>query len=99
MINYFYRNSNAGYSIKKVFNSITLHFSNKKEFYVPYNGGKFHDIIFNTIYVFMHRWKKGINHVTGDIHYCCLALPSYNTILTIHDLVLLNYNKASKFKR
>ena len=32
------------------------------------------------------KFNSDINHITGDIHFIALGLPSKNTILTIHDL-------------
>ncbi len=32
-----------------------------------------------------YKNRSNINHITGDIHYIALALPSRHTILTIHD--------------
>lgn len=38
--------------------------------------------------------KADIFHITGDIHYMALVLPSDITVLTIHDLVLLRLRKG-----
>jgi glycosyltransferase involved in cell wall biosynthesis len=35
-----------------------------------------------------------INHITGDVHYLALALPSRGLVLTIHDCALLNLLKG-----
>lgn len=40
----------------------------------------------------LFRYRKGkadIYHITGHIHYMALVLPVNNTVLTIHDLVIL----------
>ncbi|AHM58651.1 glycosyltransferase [Flammeovirgaceae bacterium 311] len=37
-----------------------------------------------------YRQKSAVNHITGDIHYIAIALPRHNTILTIHDLRILD---------
>ncbi len=40
----------------------------------------------NLWFVFKNRNRNGINHITGDINYCVLALIGCKAILTIHDL-------------
>lgn len=40
---------------------------------------------------------KGVCHITGDIHYIALFMPRKRTVLTIHDLVVLNDKSAGKF--
>lgn len=40
--------------------------------------------------------NKGINHITGDIHYCALLMPKSRTFLTIHDLVTLHNKNISR---
>lgn len=46
------------------------------------------------------RWARALNadvyHVTGDIHYACLALPGSRTVLTIHDLEVLDRLRGMK---
>jgi len=43
-------------------------------------------------------WNKGdLNHLTGDVNYLMLALPSKNTILTIHDCHM--YKKKKGLRR
>lgn len=45
-------------------------------------------------------WRyKGVNHITGDIHYCALLMPRSRTVLTIHDLVVLHNNDISPLYR
>lgn len=46
-------------------------------------------ILRNLWWAFKNRNRKGINHITGDLHYLALVLPAPNTVLTIHDLVTL----------
>jgi glycosyltransferase involved in cell wall biosynthesis len=40
------------------------------------------------------RGKADIYHITGHIHYMALVLPVNNTVLTIHDLVILRMRKG-----
>ncbi|MFN5334602.1 MAG: glycosyltransferase family 4 protein [Bacteroidota bacterium] len=44
---------------------------------------------FLTNFIFALRSRRGIHHITGDIHYIVLALGKRKTILTIHDCVFL----------
>ena len=48
------------------------------------------------------RWAakctSDVNHITGDVHYLALALPSRNTVLTIHDLGFTRHpNPVARF--
>jgi glycosyltransferase involved in cell wall biosynthesis len=56
-----------------------------KEYRVPCQGSMPWNIIRNICFVRRHRNKKGINHITGDIHYCILGLIGCKSVLTIHD--------------
>jgi glycosyltransferase involved in cell wall biosynthesis len=40
--------------------------------------------------IFTARLRADIVHITGDIHYCALAVPRRRCILTIHDLCYAN---------
>jgi glycosyltransferase involved in cell wall biosynthesis len=55
---------------------------------MPFTSKGIFSILFNLI--FLTRFKKGLFHITGDVHYAILALPKDRTILTIHDLVFLH---------
>lgn len=59
--------------------------NNVYEYSVPYLGSNPFNVIKNIFYVYKHRNKNGINHVTGDIHYCILGLIGVKSVLTIHD--------------
>lgn len=88
-ITYFYRNNNAGFSIAKVFSSLVCEISKShtiNEYFVPNRRADPLSLIKNIIYVFKNRNKNGINHITGDIHYCMISLIGCKTVLTIHDL-------------
>lgn len=103
-ITYFNRNNKSGYSIAKVFEPIINNINQKNEvnsFFVPYNGTNIVKILKNIYYVNRRRNKKGINHITGDIHYCILGLIGCKTILTIHDIGFINspVNKHNAFSR
>jgi glycosyltransferase involved in cell wall biosynthesis len=59
---------------------------------MPFTSKGIFSIIFNLLY--LSRFKKGLFHITGDVHYAILALPKDRTILTIHDLVFLHTYKG-----
>lgn len=65
---------------------------------LPFSSRGILHIIFNLIYLTWRTRKiKGLFHITGDVHYAVLALPSERTILTIHDLVFLHtYNGMTR---
>lgn len=44
----------------------------------------------NLFFVYKHRNRNGINHLTGDAHYCILALIGCVSVLTVHDLSILD---------
>ena len=99
MVVYFHRNKRLGFSINKVTQTLIKHIDNKKEYFVPEHTASLSSIIKNIIFVMRHRDKKSINHVTGDIHYCILGLLGCKSVLTIHDTVLLDFNKMPIIKR
>lgn len=99
MITYFHRNIKAGYSINKVTQAFVRHIIDKEEYYVPYRRANIFDILKNLWFVYKHRNKKGVNHITGDIHYCILALLGCSSVLTIHDTVSLDFAKGSTLKK
>lgn len=96
---YFHRNLKAGYSINKVTQTIVRGIPDKQEYYVPYVGASVKAIVQNLLYVWRHREKDSIHHVTGDIHYCILALLGCKSVLTIHDTVSLEFNQLSWIKK
>ena len=59
---------------------------------MPFTSKGIFSILFNLI--FLTRFKNGLFHITGDVHYAILALPQDRTILTIHDLVFLHTYKG-----
>ena len=88
-VSYFYRSLNCGFSIKKVLNTISDEVSKTCEvrsYYIPAHRADLLSVIRNIWYVFKHRDRNGINHVTGDVHYCILGLIGCKSVLTIHDL-------------
>jgi glycosyltransferase involved in cell wall biosynthesis len=102
MITYFHRNSKVGYSIQKVFKTLTDEISKSNEIEEVYMKSKTSmplDIIKNSYFTFLHRNITGVNHITGHIHEVVLGLIGCKTILTVHDLVFLDNvkNPIKKF--
>ena len=88
LITYFHWAKNSPPSIGRSFRPLINKISQSeevKEFWVPFSGANPINIIKNIWFVFKHRNKKGINHITGDIHYCVLGLIGCKSVLTIHD--------------
>jgi len=101
-VTYFYRNVKVGFSINKVFNTITEEVNkhlNIEKWEVPYHNASIMNILRNIYFVYKHRNKKGINHMTGDIHYISLGLIGCESILTIHDTSAYDHcnNRIKKF--
>lgn len=95
-LTFFYRNPKAGFSILKVFRTLENELASRHQmesFDVPSRRADPLSVLKNIWFVFKHRNKRGINHVTGDIHYVVLALIGCKSILTIHDLNVLNRAK------
>lgn len=87
-ITYFHWAKNSPPSIGRSFRPLIDKISQTeevKEFWVPYSGGNPINLIKNIWFVYKHRNKKGINHITGDIHYCILGLIGCKSVLSIHD--------------
>lgn len=86
---FFHRNPDSGFSIYRVFNTIVKELTrdhNVNEYFVPCRRAGFKSIVTNLLFVYNHRNKEAINHISGDIHYCVLALIGCRSVLTIHDL-------------
>lgn len=96
---YFHRNKSAGFSINKVTQTIINKIDNKIEYYMPVHGGNPLKIIKNIIFTFKNRTNNGINHITGDIHYCILGLLGCKSVLTVHDLVWMDFLDLPKIKK
>lgn len=97
IVSLFFRSKGIDFSIERVFDSVlpelTSNFSVKTVF-VPHHLIKLIYILKNLIYCRKH--KSEINHITGVIHYCTLALPYSKTIITIHDLISIEKGKGLK---
>lgn len=96
---YIERNRRKGFSIHKVFLPLIRQNNDiSSVIEVPCHKAGLFSIFKNVIWTFSRRNKKGINHITGDVHYLTMALPGCKTILTVHDLVTLRI-PGNKLKR
>jgi glycosyltransferase involved in cell wall biosynthesis len=87
-ITYFHWAKNNGPSIGRSFRPLIDKMNTiatVREYYVPHNGSLPWNLVHNIYFVYKHRNKTGINHITGDIHYCILGLMGCKSVLTIHD--------------
>lgn len=85
---FFHWSVKCGYSITRSFEPLIAELKKRcivKEYRVPYAGANPINIIKNILFVYKHRTSVGINHITGDIHYCVLGLIGAKSVLTIHD--------------
>ena len=85
------------FSIEKVFAQVIGEFQ-KKYFIQSAFAPRYNSSVFNLVrnLLSVKRLKADLYHVTGDIHYMVLALPSKRTILTIHDSVFLRDSRGLK---
>ncbi|MGN0048635.1 MAG: glycosyltransferase family 4 protein [Bacteroides sp.] len=93
----FFRAQGYEYSIEKVFYTIADALNLHDFRYLPFFRLSLQNMVRNIFYIFCNVNHKGINHVTGDIHYVILFMFQARTVLTVHDLVLLE--TKSKLKR
>lgn len=87
---YFRRKNRNAFSIEKLFSIIIEHLPvdiQPNNFNVPHYSSGILSIIKNALSTIKHQQE--INHITGDIHYVALFLKKSKTILTIHDLLML----------
>ncbi len=102
MVTLIYRKFGGGYSIQKVFTTISEELAKQidvKNINMPSSRSMPWDIVINSWYTFKNRSDTGINHITGHIHDVILGLIGCKTVLTIHDLVFLENvkNPIKKF--
>ena len=92
----FERNTAAGFSISKVFSPLVVNLPNIKLLRVPTHRSLLWSVIRNIIYIYEHRSKVGINHINGEIHYGVIGLIGCKSIVTVHDLCMVDLNKGLK---
>ena len=99
-VNLIYRKKSSGFfSIEKVFGLVSntiQHSTNNsiepQRIELPFTSKGIVPICLNLLYLL--QFKKGLFHITGDVHYAVLALPKKSTVLTIHDLVFLEASRG-----
>lgn len=95
-VTYFFRNSHAGFSIYKAISPI-INKGQDRVYFSPCYKANLKSILYNLIFAYKNRSKRGINHVTGDTHYLIMAMLGTKSVLTIHDLVSIkNTNNPVK---
>lgn len=100
-INYYYRNSQAGFSIRAVFQTIVNEIKKNNiiiETYLPSPYAQIKDIIKNGLYAKKQQKKNYINHITGEVHYLLYFLNPKKTIVTVHDIMYYSYLNGIKKK-
>lgn len=100
-VSYIHRNKSLGYSINRVFETIisqTKNHYNVSEYYMPFGKGTPKSAIKNIIYVRSIRKNKisNIYHITGDVHYLTMALFKSKSVVTVHDIGLMQTLKNPK---
>ena len=96
---YFHRHLGCGFSINKVTQTIIHNIPNRVEFFVPARRATLINMIKNIIFIYNHRQRNAINHISGDIHYGIIGLIGVKSVLTIHDTIFVDHNNVSFFKR
>lgn len=83
-IHHFDRDNRAGnYTFEQLFDTIRaelIKYTDISVFKKPDNFGILQSILW------AKKNKGSINHITGDVNYLALGLPTKNTIITVHDL-------------
>lgn len=92
-VHYFIRNHSCGFSIGKVFTPIISEVKKNHDvriYEVPCHRADPISMFKNLVFTFRNRNINGVNHITGDIHYCMLALIGCRSVLTIHDIGVMD---------
>ena len=84
-------------SIERVFRSVAAELEKKdvrtRFVKVPFGNGVL-AILLNLIW--FRPPKADVFHITGDVHYIALRLPPSRTLLTVHDLTILNLRTGAR---
>jgi glycosyltransferase involved in cell wall biosynthesis len=100
VVTLFFRHINTGVSIQRVFGEIARFAADHikvDSFYMPKGDASVSSMIRNLMYVYSLRRKNVINHISGDIHYALLVLPTATSIVTVHDIGFYT-NQQSRMK-
>jgi glycosyltransferase involved in cell wall biosynthesis len=96
---YVFRKTSFFFSIENVFKIIadqlsTRYSCNVERILLPEPGLSLSSLLRNRS--FIKKKQADLFHVTGDVHYISLFLPSKKTILTIHDCVFMYHSRGLK---
>jgi glycosyltransferase involved in cell wall biosynthesis len=89
-VHLFFRKKSNFFSIEGLFESVVSAFDadvRASVLRVPSSGASLRTIVKNCLWACARQGT--VNHITGDIHYIALSLNQKQTILTIHDLRLI----------
>ena len=97
---FLYRNKKSGFSIGRVFETISAELSKSMEvenWYMPACRVNLLSIVKNILYArrVVNKDADAIIHITGDIYYLCWFLPKKNLIVTVHDIWFYTILKRS----
>lgn len=98
-IQYIFKNKAYGPSLYRSFEPMMAELRSQghevSELFVPYGGTNPINLYKNIRYVYKHRLRDGVNHITGDVHYVILGLLGVPSVLTIHDDYALRMKKTN----
>jgi glycosyltransferase involved in cell wall biosynthesis len=100
-ITYFYRHPRCGFSIQRVFQTITDEIRKQtkiKELFLPVAKADILAIFKNGRFARKNQTKNSINHITGAEHYLLYFLQSRKTVVTVHDIMYYSYLSGIKKK-
>ncbi len=86
------------FSIEVLFDSLRKHLPDTLQYQVvrsSFVNSGWGKKLYNTFEI-LFKSQGDINHITGDVHYIAIFMKKRKTILTIHDLNLLNLPSAFK---
>ena len=97
---FLYRNKKSGFSIGRVFETLSAELNKSHEienWYMPAWRVNPFSIVKNILYAkkVVKKNTNAIIHITGDIHYLCWFLPKKNLIITVHDIWFYTILKRS----
>lgn len=98
-IQYFHRNKDLGFSLYKVFDSIKdeiKEYVDIEEHFLRRKKAQPFDILVNGVHAFLLQNNSHLKHITGDVHYLTYFLPRKRTIVTVHDVGLIDILKGPK---
>jgi glycosyltransferase involved in cell wall biosynthesis len=101
MITFIFRKgSPANFSIEKLFDTLYARFEQAgmqvSRLELPFVSTGIVSVLRNIWFVARRR-RKGLLHITGDVHYAAILCPFAKTIITIHDCVVMQ--RGTGFKR